>query len=386
MLEKIYFANNGTEFTYKWEDETFYFYIFMLLIILLCDPFIKSIKGKRFLYKKQINNTVFFSLFLLFFLVCALRGDSVGRDTPMYNDIFYASINWNSLSRWGMEPGFYCLNSLFRRIFTSREWGIVIFSFITLFLIFKTIYDNRNRLDVTMALFLFVGIGFYLQSFDLLRISLCTSIELYYFHYIIEKKYYKYFIVLLLCVTIHYTAMLMIVPYLSYILFRKKMKYYYFYITFLTFVSSYIASNLGNFIFIARYEHYTSDEMSKVGLGMAQFVYNLPILAFAYYMSTKKYISRNMIVLLVIYSCFCMLYGILGYYIPVGRSVIHFLMIFVILIPYCLYQLKRNNDKYYYYIRFFLILYGVLRYHMYLKDYLYSDGIMPYKMMEFQFF
>ena len=140
---------------------------------------------------------------------------------------------------------------------------------------------------------------------------------------------------------------------------------------------------MDSFIFIARYEHYSVGDMKKVGIGMAQFLYNLPILLLLLYVKKRHYCSQNILGIMFVYTLFCLLYGIIGYYIPVGRVVIHFLMVFVILIPYCFLQLQKHNDEYYMLMKVLFVFYGIIRFHLYLKDYLYSDGIMPYKFISF---
>ena len=256
-----------------------------------------------------------------------------------------------------------------------------IFAFITYFLIFKTIYRYSLSINIQATLYLLVCIGFYLQSFDLLRISLATSIELYFFHYVIERQYYKYFIVLLCCLTVHYSTLLMFIPLISLILYRKNPLFFLVVIGVMIVVATFVISHLEFFIFFARYEHYTMEDIDKIGIGPAQFVYNLPILALAFYVYKKKYGSHDVLQILFVYCVICFIYGLVGYFVPVGRTTIHFLMIYVLLIPYCLAQLKVNNDKYYRIIYLICIVYGVVRYHYYLVGYLFSDGIMPYRML-----
>lgn len=383
MFEKIYFANNGGLYTYKWDDYTFFLYLSLLVILLIADLFIQPIYIRKRSANISVNLWIFGGIFMYFLIICSFRELTVGRDTQMYSDIFNASENWKKLAQWDMEPGYYILNSILKTIFPSKFMGIIVLSFLILFLSFKTIFDVRKSIDVFLALFLFVGIGFYLQSFNLLRISLCACIELYFFHYIIEKKYLNYFIVLLLCSTIHYTALLMMLPFASYYFFQSNIKYFFVLMFFIVLLSAYVATHLDNFIFFARYEHYTYEELERVGIGSAQFLYNIPILALSYYMYQKKYFPKRISLLMVVYCMYCFLYGIVGYYIPVGRAVIHFLMIYVLLVPYSILQLRVHNDRYFQIVRVFFIFYGILRYHLYLKDYLYSDGIMPYNMLTF---
>lgn len=381
MLERVYFSENGGMFTYVWEDSTFLFYVSFLFVVLLVGHVVQPLH----VYHKRVNfgvNKVFFLfVFIYLYVFCGFRDITVGRDTEMYTDIYNDALAWSNIENWGIEPGFFLLNILFRFFICYDKFGVPIFAFITYFLIFKTIYRYRLSINVQVTLYLLVCIGFYLQSFDLLRISLTTSIELYFFHYVIERQYYKYFIVLLCCLTIHYSTLLMFIPLITLILYRKSPMFFGVIIGVMAVVASFVISNLEHFIFFARYEHYTMEDLDKIGIGAAQFVYNLPILVLVYYVYKKNYCSHDVLQILFIYSVICFIYGLVGYFVPVGRTTIHFLMIYIILIPYCLAQLKVNNDKYYRVIYLVCIVYGAVRYHFFLKDYLYSDGIMPYKML-----
>ena len=383
MLEQIYFENNGGQFTYVWENSTFFLYLFFLIIACILGYYAQPMKrDDNDNLILEFNNRMYYIVFVFLYVFYAFRDITVGRDTEMYTRIFNDSVDWNNIEDWNIEPGFFFLNRVFRLFFDNDSWGVIIFSTITLILIFKTIYKKRYEIDVQMALFLFVGIGFFFFFFNLLRISLATSIELFFFHYVIEKQYFKYFIVLVLCMTIHYTTMLMFVPFFSLILYRKNPKYFFILLVILALIASYVISHLENFILFARYEHYTLEDVEKVGLGMAQFVYNIPVLLLAYYIMKREYCSTNVLEIIVVYTSFCFLYGIVGYYIPVGRAVIHFLMIYLLLIPYCFVLLRNNEDRYYRVLWLGFILYGIVRFHYYLKDYLYSDGIMPYRMLD----
>lgn len=374
MLERIYFSQNGEMFTYVWEDSTFFFYVSFLFVVLLVGHVVQRDDF-------CVNKSLFVFIFIYLYLFCGFRDTTVGRDTEMYTDIFNDSKEWSNISDWGVEPGFFLLNKIFHFFVGYEKLGVPIFAFITYFLIFKTIYRYSLSINIQATLYLLVCIGFYLQSFDLLRISLATSIELYFFHYVIERQYYKYFIVLLCCLTVHYSTLLMFIPLISLILYRKNPLFFLVVIGVMIVVATFVISHLEFFIFFARYEHYTMEDIDKIGIGPAQFVYNLPILALAFYVYKKKYGSHDVLQILFVYCVICFIYGLVGYFVPVGRTTIHFLMIYVLLIPYCLAQLKVNNDKYYRIIYLICIVYGVVRYHYYLVGYLFSDGIMPYRML-----
>lgn len=380
MLEKIYYSNNLNKYSDAWDDNTFYLYVLTFIVVLIGGFFVQSVYRQR---EMRINLYIYVLLFSFLYVFYAFRDVSVGRDTEMYTKLFLDSHKLSNIKIWGIEPGFFCLNSFFGLFFQQEKWGVIIFSSITLLCVFSAIYLNRKVIDVAMALFLFVGIGFYLQSFNLLRISLATSIELLFFNLVIERKYLKYLVVLLVCFTIHYTTLLMFIPLLSLLIYRVNKSFFFCFMLGVLIVSLYAISHMDSFIFFARYEHYSVGDLKKVGIGMVQFFYNLPILLLLFYVKKRRYCSRYVFKTMLVYTLFCFLYGVIGYYIPVGRSVIHFLMIFVIFIPYSIGLLQKHHDENYLLIKFLFLFYGVIRFHLYLKDYLYSDGIMPYKFIAF---
>ncbi|KFC20003.1 EpsG family protein [Chryseobacterium sp. FH1] len=145
-------------------------------------------------------------------LLAGFRDSGVGTDTKIYVDSV-----WNQfkhIQSWGQFYKYY-KNDAFADIefvylllnFVGSRFGtdvhIIYFltSFVIVLFVYLTAYDNRKKAYMWLVMFVFL-FGFYNQSLNLVRQTICLTLCLYGFKYLEEKKWIKF---ILLLIVIKYT-------------------------------------------------------------------------------------------------------------------------------------------------------------------------------------
>lgn len=82
---------------------------------------------------------------------------------------------------------------------------------------------------------------------------------------------------------------------------------------------------------------------------------------------------------IVAFSVVGFLIRVIAYYITIaGRLGIHFMPLYVLLVPFYINYIKHSHRRIYPFFCLFLIFYMIVRTHYYFVGYLSLDGIMPY--------
>lgn len=364
---------------------TFALYMILPLLALMFGRWAQRAKvlvivtpAKVYRPSRHINYFWYLHLFVVLFIFLALR--DVGTDLPVYKEIFQYS-NTDYAESYGIEPGFLFLNRMIRFCTSNENVAILLFSFLSIYFVYKIIEYYADEIDLSLALFGFVTM-FYFQSFSLLRIYLVTYFLCYTFKFMMNGDVKRYILCIFLSVFFHYSALLMLLPVLFYIIYRRSRKLFLLGIIFLLVGFSVSLQYLSLLNVFERYATYTVGEVESSGTGFGQVLYHLPLFLLYIYLRTKRYKSFALD-LFLIYTLFSFFYGMMGYKILViGRLSIYFMVIYVILIPYLMSLLKKNRDKMYYAIKILYIIYISFRCYMYFKEYSLLDSIIPYKFIE----
>ena len=382
MFNQLY--NNSGNLLF--DLDTLYFYFCIVII-----SFILGELSQKSTLVCKINSTItlrpkhkvnYFWLFLFFFILILVSGlRDVGTDLPVYRNIFIDS-NSKYSGDYQNEPGFILFNSIIRYFVDSANVAIFLFSFLSFYFIYKTIEYYSTSIDISIA-FLALTTMFYFQGFNLLRIYLVAYFLCYKFKLLIEGKTLLYIIIVTFCIAFHYSSILMLLPCSFYVLYKYNKQLFKIGVFIFVIGLFCILPYLSVLNVFARYTSYLEESMSSNSpFGIAQLIYHLPIWLMIIFLKRRKYDSVCLD-LLIVYSIFSFIYGCLGYVIlMIGRVSIYFMVIYVILIPKLLHEMKIRRDKYYYKIKFAIIIYLMFRCHLYFKEYLFLDSIMPYKMIE----
>lgn len=356
-----------------WEDGTIYLYfgiiIAVILIGILADN--RKVDVSRFWI-------IIVSVILIVFL--GLRGRNVGVDTSNYQDSFINALNKNAFNDTTIEPGFQFLQKGLRLFFSSPELAIFIYSTATVLFIMSTLWRYKNNISLFVAFAFYVGI-FYFQAMNLLRIYLAAAFILWNYDYLLENKYKKFALVILLTSMLHYSSLVMLLPIGLLLLYQRNPK-----IALLASVVTFamllpLTAHFENYIIIARYAAYADSNESSGSIGPMLIFEYLPCFYFVYYALRNKVHGpwTDVLICLTITGFFV---RTIAYFISAaGRLSIHFIGIYILVLPYFVCHLKRHHRKKYIPVTICLFMYLAIRIHLYFVNYLDGDGIMPYNFL-----
>lgn len=364
-----------------WDSSTLWFYLFLIVLTMLVSIYYQK-RLYSSLRKSKHEPTKVSVLFILILLagVMGLRDISVGTDNWQYQEIFDSS-TLNDTLDGGVEPGFILINMILRLFVGNSKVAVFLFSVFIVIIIGKTILSYRRNIDVAVALTCYVSL-FYLQSFNLMRIYLASSILLSCFHLFKDGKYFKYCVCVALCSMIHYSSIVMLLPMTFMIVYERNKKVALFGSLIMIVTTGVLSTIFADYIQIARYAAYLEGAQEKQsGVGLMVFFDFLPFL-FMLFMIFKKKLTGRWVDIAVCLTVTGFFIRLLAYYIPMtGRLYVHFMPLFLIILPYFFAQLRNSRPKYYSLAYMSFILYLTVRLHYYFLEYLSADGIMPYSAM-----
>lgn len=289
------------------------------------------------------NSYLFLISFFLLFILCFLS--KTGDDIPAYV-YYYSNWTWKDLLDFEVETGYKLLCLLLRIFFRNPYVGIGVIKFISLALVFQSIYMLRDRLNVGFAVFAYVCI-LYVHAFHLLRIMIAVGLVYLAYAYIIKGKKKQGFILLLLSALFHYSSIIVFIAYIIYRIVGKTLTIRKLIIVSLVLLFVYFnveilvklgVSNLG---ILSKYSIYITNIES--GSGLAQLILFLPILYIILTLNpTDK--NDNMYILCSIIGIMSFFAGSLGYIFEViGRSTYYFNYFTII---YCATMPVRKDKVY----------------------------------------
>ncbi len=178
---------------------------------------------KSDLAQEEHKNLGFYFFSLLAILIPSIlagcRDYSIGTDVLTYGNyvFFSAAKNADLFSLMGkyvteIDPGYLVLNWLIARFVSDVHWFYFFFEFLVLILFYKSLYDNREKIQLWLGWFCLLTL-FYSDTLNALRQSLAMAIILCGSKYIFNKKFLKYLAVVLVATLCHNTAIICILFY-----------------------------------------------------------------------------------------------------------------------------------------------------------------------------
>lgn len=166
-------------------------------------------ENKGFLYTRQqvLNRLCLVSVFLLLFLVSALRLN-VGNDYAKYVEFMHL-IRCDAVVP--TEFGFNWVVKILYGISGFENYLLVfaVFAFATIYLFLKAIYQQADSFP--FSFFLFMALGYYFQTFNTVRYYLALAIALFAIPYVLRKEWGKFILLILLGATMH-KSLLVVIP------------------------------------------------------------------------------------------------------------------------------------------------------------------------------
>lgn len=168
--------------------------------------------------KQLINNKYFiFIVLLVLILLSGLRYmNALYSDEWIYRNDYtkIGNMDIKSIFSLKIEPGFVLLNWFLYKISSNPQFLIFICAVITNTLIVLTIAKLSDKFE--LSIFLFICIGFYFTSFNIMRQYLAISIVFWSIRYVGKGEFKKYLFSVLIASTFHFSALIMIPTYIIY--------------------------------------------------------------------------------------------------------------------------------------------------------------------------
>lgn len=176
----------------------------IILIAMLAILFIGRIQNDRI--KKCITIVIFFQLFIL----SSLRKIGVGVDMPVYIEQFniIRNIEFKNLYLIDWDLGYVYLNKIIS-MFTENEYIFqAVIALIILGLI--SIYIYKYSKNIIMSYYVFIGLGYFNMSFNLIRQMIAMGIVTISYKYLVNKKSKKFFLFMIVAILFHSSAIFFI--------------------------------------------------------------------------------------------------------------------------------------------------------------------------------
>ncbi|MBQ6519022.1 MAG: EpsG family protein [Anaerolineaceae bacterium] len=364
-----------TEITVEWSQQTFLFY---LSIILVCYLLTVYLKKRNISWGGGLKMPA--GLFVVALILLFVKGFSTtGRDLRVgYAANFESATSIQRYRDPTIEFGFMLLQIITKVLTDRYEVFIFVVGLITVLPVIYMINKYKNKIDVPAAVLLFLCVYFF-NGFSSLRQYMAVSISLLAFDAIAEKRTMKALFWISAASLFHVTCLVLMIPYF-FMLFRrmsKKMIAFSAAVMFVVFYfgrSSFIALVVGS---NERYKNYTMSE--SVQFGMEVFIYFIPLFVLLFVcrrLDHDKYFSKLTYVYLVLGFLFGMMKYILSIF---GRFQPVFMPGVIICVPYYVRLYKEHHRKN---RRFLLnvvtVLYGLARFIIWITQYYILEDLMPY--------
>ncbi len=177
-------------------------YIICLLSIPALSIILKLIPCRISTRHKILCAIVGFELFI----IAAFRSTTVGIDLENYLPMFYtiAELPFKDIFSITWEPGYLIFNKLLSYI--SSDGRCLLIGTSLFIIVGYVTFIYKNLTSPWIGLFLFVALGLFTNSFNIIRQSMALVIVLHSLKYIHTQEYFKYFLSIFLAALFHVTA------------------------------------------------------------------------------------------------------------------------------------------------------------------------------------
>ena len=283
------------------------------------------------------------AIFILLFLPAALRLQ-VGNDYESYVDTIHEIYVGGYVVT---EPLFNLIVKVLCELSGGENYLLVFafFSFITIFLFLKVLYEQSE--NFFPAFFLFMTLGIYFRTYNTMRYYLVLAITMYSYRFILRKEYMKFIVLIVLSSFLHKSVLVVIPLYFMAVIPWKK---WFLFLMFLAAAFSLLFREFILQIALQLYPSYKDTVFLETETGIGGNVATiirciLVILAVAATYEEairgKKenefYLKLNVLALFV-YTCgsFLPLVGRIGYYLITSQ---------ILLLPSLFFYMKKSGKR-----------------------------------------
>ena len=271
----------------------------------------------RILSKDYSNKSRLLSYFLYFiagmflWIISAFR---YGVGTDFFN--YYNSINQLDIKNVkNFEYVFYFIKVFSKNIADNGQFFIALTAFLTIFYLCLAIYKLSPYPE--MSIMVFLGLGHYFSSFNVMRQYLAISLILYALSLFYSGKKKRSIFFLILPVFIHFSSIIFVVFFVLVNLIKKRKAIYYLFIFLTIFISLlfYLQPNLFyKYIFILDYEVYLDSKYSVTGSNIIWVVIETCIFLFycTFNYHSKSFYNENILYLSIPFSLLSIVFTFFG--------------------------------------------------------------------------
>lgn len=310
-------------------------------------------------------------------LLSTFRSNTVGSDTINYINRFFiiSATDWKYIYDLrdvvDFEEGFIIFNKIIGTLSSNRTVFLAINSAIIVFSVADFIYKKSP--NIFLSFLVFIGLGFWGDSMNILRQMLALAILLRSLKYIEEKQLFRFVFLVIVASTFHISALSFIIVYPLSLLKINRV----YLITMITLgVSVYLLADkiiIYLLNFFGYQQHFSSIGTSSGG-GMIVMLIMFAIAAlYVRKVAIQKHDDFDLYIHLIFIG---ILLNILAIdFALAGRSMIYFTIHNIILIPKILDSISKDFDRY---IGTFIIILGILYFYLFILLKVDGSGVVPY--------
>lgn len=319
-------------------------------------------------YNRKIKSNFFIVCALL--IICLIAGLrwNVGTDFPMYNS-FFEQYKHVLTFNMRIEPMFKLFCFIPGQIFDTSTMTFFLIAVYTYLLVF--IFCKKNCKYYDLAIFLFIGMGFYFSSLNIVRQWMAIPNMLLVYYFLSKEKYGKALIFFILSYLCHYTSILLL-PILFILKVIHTEKARIFLIIF--FILLYQASDIivpiiqgffANVSFLEKYTYYFNKPNTMDAKMIWPAICLLVYLYYIFFLKRSTNIKKNYylkkISLYINVLIFAFAFSLFGTQIDIFERISHyFLPIIIVIIPMVLEVIQ--NEEWKKVIILFVVILGIAFY------------------------
>lgn len=339
-----------------------------------------------------------FALKLSFFTIWFfIAFSNIGVDYNNYIKTIELVHDFSNLFTYSsVEPGLGLWFTIAWRIMPNPHWVLFTIKTIPILIYYHYSCKYREKVNLIYVVLAYCAI-LYVQSFYLLSIQLAAAFEVMAVFYFLEKKPFRTIICFVIGVSLHYSAVILVIPFLSFVYVTTSTKLrtysklrvaflitaYCGVIAFSTLLINYLVSSVS---ILQKYAMYTGS--SAKGFSLYQtFLYIPAIYAIVVILKNRCTNRVDIFALMSILAGFVV--GQMALVYPIlDRMYFYFALNFIFFIPFYLYKMKTREITKpvisYRSTKMLLILYYGIRIYLNYRDYL--GMFNPSQMYEYRFF
>lgn len=300
-----------------------YIYLCCLFSIPTIHIVLKSIPCNDILKRKILC----WSSGIILFLISALRSTDVGTDLENYLPFFttISSLPLTDIFNIGWEPGYLIFNKIISVISSDSRFFLICTSLFIVVGYVTFIYKNSSY--PWLSLFLFIALGTYTDSFNIIRQSMAIVIILHSLKFIEKDNLIKYFLYVILATLFHKTAIVcLIIP----IIYHFKATIPNFFILLIiSYISiSLLGSSVLSLAIELAFNEYSLTGYPQGGVNMLILLIAITLISLFVLSDTKRYkLYCSMMILACCLQIFSLQFSLFA------RTVTYFSMAIIVLVP-----------------------------------------------------